>query len=468
MNYSSYEQRSKRYIDSLVINANLGAIGAGIFFVTLNACILETLLVIDSGLTYATYYIATLSSAIPFGAIFGGLISSFFADKFGRRRTMIFADILTIFTCFLSVSYDPIIMMTGRVLCGVITGINFMVIPLYVREISPPTMTGRAGSYFRIFFTLGMLLTFVVALWLQNPATKTDQLWRVISALPCLFAFLRTVIFLLWIRMDTPRYYIQRGQETNVIIALQKIYRQDQVEQIYLKEKKYEKATFWDLFGFQYKRQTLLIILLIFATELTGSNTLDFYTSAIFYNKFDAVAYVDEINKVRMLNVVFALVRLMASFLGKYLIEKAGRRPLIIYGSLLTIFFALLIRSSESMSFLIGQQSLVILYTAVQSLTFALVLPIYAAELLPSFGIALQVSVQMLCVGVVTLTFPYVGLGNYFLLFSLVGVLTFLPIFKLAKETKSKTFYEVYRLFHIEGGGGLLDDEAEEDRNYLY
>ena len=449
----------------MVFNANLGAIGAGIFFVALNACILEILLVIKSPNSYANYYSATLSSIIPLGAVFGGLASSFLADQFGRRKIMIIMDVLTIIGCALSVIANPYLIILGRVLCGIITGVNYMVIPLYVREISPPNMSGRAGSYFRIFFTLGIFITFLIALGLQKPANSNDELWRVIFALPCVFALSRTIIFLGWLKLDTPKYYLETGQESNALAALMEIYREDQVDQVFQREKKYEKASYFDVFRYQYRRQMVLIVLLIFATEFMGANALNFYTSSIFLGELDPNVRADDIARVRTLNVVFASVRFLASILGKYMIDKFGRRPLLIYGSLMSIFIAGLTAFSETVDFLIAEQSLIILYTAIQGLTFTLVLPVYTAELLPSFGIALQVVVQMFSIMVVTVAFPFVTIRTSFLVFAIVGAVTFIPIFKFAKETKSKTLNEVYRAFHAEKGSGLLDEEVGDDSN---
>lgn len=464
MNYSSYEFRSKKYIYFLTLHANLGALVGGMFFVALNACIWEVVKNFDDKFSESFDW-ALLSSAIPFGAIFGAWSSSYFAARKGRRTTLIVSDLVAIIGCLFSVSSSLGMMTFGRLICGFVAGINWTIIPLYVREISPPDLSGRSGAFFRIMFCAGMVLTFILALFLENPPTAADNMWRVIFLVPILFCIIRVVIFILSVQMDTPRYYMARDDEDNALLALAQIYKQEQVESIYRRENRFEDVrSFRDIWSGKYQRQFMIVFLLIFVDEFMGTNALSFYSTDIFLNEEKAYSKPTFFVDVRIFNVIFVTVRLGTTLIGTVLIDRIGRRPLILYGTLLTTIVGILVSISSSLHYYIQEKVLIVIFTGLQTLSLNLVLPIYSAELLPTFGIGLQVIFQMMCLLIVTWVFPFLVSINFgFMIFTAVGLFSFIPMFKLIKETKGKTLNEIYRLFHAERDSGLLDEEVVEE-----
>ena len=456
MYYSHTENRSRKYVNFLTRNANLGAIVCGMLFINVNTCIAEILRELDSQSEQERdFVLLATATALPFGAIFGGIISNFFANKYGRRLTMIIADLLTILGVLFSTQSSLEIMLFSRVVCGVATGINFMIIPLYVREISPPEMSGSMGSDFRISFSIGLLVPILMSIGLL--LKENIDFWKIIMISPCLLSIARIFCFLKWIRMDTPQYYIENGQEESAIVVLEKIFEGDRVDKIHHREKRFEMKSFWDIFGDRYRKQVIIVTLLIFAGELMGSNAINFYTTTIFAEN-DC-----EEQEIRILNILFMLARLVASIGGKFLVDKTGRKPLIVYGTIGSIFIAVPIIICEIYDLNPLQNVLFIMYTAVQGLTLSLVLPIYASELLPSLGVSLQVVIQMFSILIIAIIFATLGTGFSFSLFAGVGLVTLFPIWRLTKETKGKTINEVYAMFNSGNENGIDDDFDEED-----
>jgi len=472
MNYSSYEFRSKKFIYFLTFHANLGAFVTGMFFVALNACVWEVLATIKAPESSERFNKIALSAAIPFGAIFGAWGASAFAVKRGRRSSLIISDVIAVAACLISVDSSIFLIAMGRLLCGIYVGINWTIIPLYVREVSPPDLSGRSGAIFRIMFCAGILLTFILSLGFTlkeqdgEVYAKADPLWKVIFLLPILFCAIRTIIFIFIIRLETPRYYISQSDQENAMLALAQIYTDDQVKSIYSQESRFEDTSnFTEVLSPRFKRQASIVFLLILVNEFMGTNALTFYSTELFLDAGDKNSEANFF-KVRPLNVYFSLVRFLATVVGIALIDKVGRRPLMLYGTVFTTLVGALtaITSFFPEHLLIEEEILMIVFTGLQSMSLNLVLPIYTAELLPSYGMGLQVIFQMICILLVTLVFPYtVALEYAFIVFALVGVVSFIPMLKMVKETKGKTLNEIYRLFHAERDSGLLDEEVVEE-----
>ena len=79
---------------------------------------------------------------LPFGCIFGAIISNSLANKFGRKLAFVIADCFTILGAILGLINDPYVIMSGRFLGGISVGINSVLVPLYINEISPSEISG--------------------------------------------------------------------------------------------------------------------------------------------------------------------------------------------------------------------------------------------------------------------------------------------------------------------------------------
>jgi len=472
MYYTSKESQGKKYITFLVRNANLGAIASGITFVNFSASgeYIMSYLVTDPGDDEATAYIYfEFLIYLLFGAILGGLISIPVVNHIGRRKAMIIADVLTIIGCLAVIRSNLISLLLGRIICGAALGLNMMVIPVYVREISPPELSGRLGSYFRICFTIGLLIPFVCTLGFlfdSPPRFLCELVYR----MPCFFAVARLLNLLKRVEFDTPQFYMDRNQDAKAIAALEKILGGDRIEHIYHREKKFEIKGIRGLFGPKYRKQVLLVLLLIFASEFMGSNSLILNTSIIIAQgstspdgSQDQDPFQDS-QIQNLLNIAMGLARLISSILGSILLEKAGRKRLFLGGMLFSMFLIFWI--VRFINYKTIQICVIMLYSLCQSLTVSLVLPIYASELLPPSGVSLQVVFQMVCLLLSTRLYENQA-TVLFLYFALVGLVTILPIYKLAKETKGKTLNEVCFMFQPEYAKRLLDQSMDESVSEL-
>jgi len=118
------------------------------------------------------YYIPIATSILPATALFGTLLGGVLA-KCGRNFALILVDIVSIigiFVCMCSV-YDTnvYVLFAGRILCGLTTGLNSVLVSLYIKEISPVVISGKTGSYNLFFKQIGGFIGVAAGLLITNP-----------------------------------------------------------------------------------------------------------------------------------------------------------------------------------------------------------------------------------------------------------------------------------------------------------
>ena len=165
-------------------------------------------------------------SSVLLGSIFGAAIAGYLADRYGRRWALFLAGTLFFISAIGStVAPTFTFFVIVRLIGGIAVGIAALVAPLYIAEISPPSIRGRLVSMYQFAITLGVLVAFftndhfrVLAENYLNGATSKGfwswiltDVWRIMlgsEAIPCLF-FLGLLFFV----PVSPRFMMMRGNE---------------------------------------------------------------------------------------------------------------------------------------------------------------------------------------------------------------------------------------------------------------
>lgn len=121
---------------------------------------------------------------LPFGGVFGGLSSGFFADNFGRKTSIILINNIVIITACLNIisKYVSSIetLLAGRFLSGIYSGLFCGVVPLYLSEIAPVNLRGLAGTLNQLFLVVGILMSNIAGL---KQIFGTEYLWPVLGGI---------------------------------------------------------------------------------------------------------------------------------------------------------------------------------------------------------------------------------------------------------------------------------------------
>lgn len=151
----------------------------------------------------------SISSSIV--TISGGitiLLVGLIFPKTSRRLSIIVTDLLNIAGCILTLSSSILVFIIGRVMLGLGNGLTYAMIPIFIREMSPPEISGRVGSLNKIMFSLGLVLSFGLGMILPYKPESNNEFWKVIMIVPGLISLIRLPFFLFIFRFDSPKYYI--------------------------------------------------------------------------------------------------------------------------------------------------------------------------------------------------------------------------------------------------------------------
>ena len=464
--------KSLSYIYLLAAAASLGGYTTGLFFTLYNATKLEMFSTLDLSSRNDVFCESLLQSLVPLGALVGGLLSGPLAAAVGRRLSMILIDVLTVVGCVLTgADSHPnlTLFLFGRFICGITAGLNWTIVTLYIRETSPANMSGRTGSFFKIFFAVGIFTNYLLSLILPDKPDPQNKRWQILYLFPIVVTLTRTILLLFVFNFDTPKYYILKNQDSLAEDMLRQLYKEEYVSAIYDKEKKAPRFTaVKEYFTGKFKKQFMLACSLIVIFQFTGINLVMFYSTDMFFRAESNIS----LPEVRVFNIMIGLIRVISSLFAGVLADKFGRRAIFLAGSVLITIALFFMGIFGNFSFSGGIKFLVLFYTIANGFTFTTLLPVYMAEILPLTGCGLAVSFENLLVFVVTYLYPFLvndsflGLYNIFYLCCVSGVAGFIFVISKVKETKGKKDIEIFNEFNTEGADvGLLDEDMLETLN---
>ncbi len=386
-------------------------------------------------------------SIILLGALGGALISGTLADWLGRKKTILLTALIFILgATIISVSHSFFFLSVGRAVTGLAVGIISLTAPLYIAEISPPHYRGRFVSLSQLATTIGILAAYTVSLFYSN-----EGAWRMMFAVGVIPALVQ--IWALYFIPETPPWLLIKHQEKKAIAVMQKL-RSDSEWKEHLSEMKrsaapQKKSGWLALFNPKLRSVLLVGIFLNCFQQITGINTVIYYAPKIFQiagfeSAFGAILATLGVGGV---NVVFSIAAV-------WLLDKIGRRPLLIWGvggMVVSLFVLTLAFFTESQ--LIDLITLVSLMTYVASFAIGLgpIPSLLLSEIYP-----LKIRGKAMTVGtmsnwffnyLVSFTFldlmQHLGSAGIFCLYAVIGIAALWFFWRYIPETKGKSLEEI-------------------------
>ncbi len=272
-----------------------------------------------------------VSSAL-IGCILGVATAGWIIDTFGRKKGMIFAGFLFFISaigCAFPMNMEFLI--SSRLVGGIGVGVASMATPIYIAEIAPPSIRGKLVSINQVAIIVGMVLAYSVnrfiidlgdEVWMNNTA------WRWMFAAEAIPAIL--YLLLIYFIVESPRWLAKNQQLQNVKLVLQRITRPELVEQTYsaiLKNLKEEEGKILELFRPKMQRITIMAMLLALFQAITGINVIMYYAPRIFLTAGIGVG--DAYGH----SIIIGLVMFIFTLLSLFLVDRIGRRPLLLIAS---------------------------------------------------------------------------------------------------------------------------------------
>jgi sugar porter (SP) family MFS transporter len=399
----------------------------------------------------------TVSSAL-FGTMFGSLLVGRPADWWGRRPVLaLLAVVFVVAALGCALAWNWYALLFFRWLGGVAVGGASVICPVYITEIAPARRRGLLVAVSQFNIVLGILLAYlsnyVVARVIGAEHPNTWRWMFGVMTAPAL-AFLLTVLMI----PESPRWLVKRGRRPEAETVLARFGHENPVREAGEIEESLRaemSGTHQQLFQRKNLRPLLLACMIAAFNQLDGINAVLYYLADIF-----RMAGANQSNAL-MQSVIVGFANLVMTILAMGLIDRVGRKALLLVGSVTFVISHLLaawIFATHAQGWIV----MVALMGIVGSHAYSqgAVVWVIINELLPNAvrasGSALVTClVWVLCLAI-TWSFPVVaGLpsgGAYaFGFFAAMMVLQFFLLLKFLPETKGVSLEELQRRLTGEG-----------------
>jgi len=384
---------------------------------------------------------ASLAIGCVIGCFFAGNIS----DKYGRKPGLLIAAfIFAISSLFMGIAPNLYAFIGGRFFAGVGVGMASMLSPMYIAEVSPPKLRGRMVSLNQLTIVLGIVITHLVNYGLKDTG---PQAWRWMFG----SGVIPSTLFLLGVFTlpESPRWLTKESKHDKALGILKKIGGEDFALQTLsnIKEsiKGELKVSFREVFGKTVLPVVIIGVGLAVFQQWCGINVVFNYTAKIFESiGADRSEQLIQAVYIGLVNLVFTLVAMA-------LVDKLGRKPLMMIGAgglaVLYVIIGHVLKNTTG-----GTLSpFVLAAIATYALSLAPVTWVLISEIFPNRirGRATSIAViaLWLAYSVLVYTFPVIAeaLGEYvpFLVYAIICILGFMFILLRLPETKGKSLEEV-------------------------
>lgn len=393
----------------------------------------------------------TVSVAL-WGTMIGSLVVAKPGDLWGRRVVLIAcgaAYFVSALGCALAGGWYTLL--AFRFLGGIAIGASSVMAPMYIAEIAPARLRGRLVAVSQLNIVVGILVAFFTNYLLVNTGADNWRWMFGIMVIPSAAFFA-----LLFIVPDSPRWLVKIHQSDRARGVLEKVGAEDvesELHDIVLSLKEEQGAA--RLLQKKYRFAIWCAVLLPFFGILSGINVIMYYAPMIF-EKGGAST-----DAAMLQAVVVGAVNLVFTVLAMFFIDRFGRRPLLMIGTVgmgLSMAGAAVHYYDQSILGNGAMVGCVIAFVAFFAFSVGAVIWVFLSEIFPnrvrSRGQALGTFVDWLVNAVVGLVFPLAltlyGGGAVFLFFAVLEVPFFIFVLKVMPETRGKTLEELEQFIVLE------------------
>lgn len=385
-------------------------------------------------------------SSLYLGCILGTLFTGYFTDRFGRKLPLILAaGIFMISSVLMGWASTYSMLIFWRIVAGIGVGAASMLSPLYIAEVSPAAIRGRMVSINQLTIVTGILLAYFSNYMLAD--LENNWRWMFASgAVPAVLFF--GCVFLV---PESPRWLLSKGHVDKAKAVLGKIFGTTEAEQeidsIKSIVRKQVKGKLADLVKPGIAFMVMLGITLAVFQQISGANAVFFYAPIIFEKAGM------EVKDQLFQQIMIGVINLIFTVVAMQLVDKWGRKKLMLSGSSLMALWLFLIGVCYAFNFLEGYllTFFVLAFIATYATTLAPVTWVLIAEIFPTKvrGMAVSVATCMLWVACFALAYGFPVLielldaSQTFFLFSAICLLYFFILLKYVPETKGKTLEQV-------------------------
>lgn len=287
--------------------------------------IAAALIFVRSTFSLSTQMEEVVVSVVLAGSMVGAVVGGVFADRAGRRATLVWGGVLFIAGSILApLSPNVFALIVSRTLLGIAIGFTSVTAPVYVSELAPPQSRGMLIGLYQFALTGGIALADLVGYWLAN-----DHAWRLmfgLGAIPAVF-FLMLVLTV----PESPRWLVSHGRSAEAEAVLRS-YSDEAGTRLLLADIRAALTVtmekHWSALWTPTVRKALLVAVgFTVLQQVTGINTIIYYGPQIF-----ALAGIASDKNAIFATLLVAVVNVLATVIALVLVDRVGRKPLLYWG----------------------------------------------------------------------------------------------------------------------------------------
>ena len=387
----------------------------------------------------------TISIAL-IGTVIGSLFGARPSDIFGRKNTLYFVAIAYLLSSIGTALADNwYLFLVFRLLGGLGVGISSVTAPIYISEVSPADRRGRLVGLFQFNVVLGILVSYL-SNYLISQGGEASWRWMLgVQAFPS--ALFLTLIYFI---PESPRWLILKKGETGRALEILRVINPLNCEQELASIKNStlnDTASSSSLFSGQYKTPVKLAVLFAFFNQVSGINAIIYYAPRIFEMAgLGAHSSLLSTVGIGLINFIFTL-------LGINIIDKVGRRTLMLVGSFGLIVSLFLV----AFTFYTGHFSgfaipiYMMVFIAFFAFSQGAVIWVFISEIFPNQvrakGQTLGSSTHWVMAAIIAFCFPYLAesLGGAvtFSFFGTMMICQLIFVWKFMPETKGRSLEQI-------------------------
>nr|XP_012136196.1 PREDICTED: facilitated trehalose transporter Tret1-like [Megachile rotundata] len=282
----------------------------------------------DSPLPLTSDDASWMVSLVLLGCIPGTVMAAFIVKWFGRKMSLLISGVpFAISWILIIIAWNPYILYIARFIGGIGSGIAYVLSPMYIGEIADKEIRGSLGSFIKLMVTFGELYAHAI-----GPYVSYEVLAYSCAIIPAIF--LLTFSFM----PESPYYLLMKNRDQEAIHSLKSLKRyatQDQLEEDLEQMQKTmirdlsDKGHFWDLFNTPGNRKAVLISFgLQVVLQFSGLAAVESYTQEILEEADTGLSAATAV-------IVLSALQLVAGVGASVLVDKWGRKPLLLITTLL-------------------------------------------------------------------------------------------------------------------------------------
>lgn len=412
-------------------------------------------------------------ASVLLGCVVGAFFAGTLADRFGRKPIMLFTAVIFVISALGSgMSESSVEFVLYRLLGGLAVGAASILAPMYISEIAPSNIRGRLATLQQLMIVLGLFVSFISNYWLVSySGGAQEELWLGFQTWSWMFWAEILPAFIFFIALlfipESPRFLVASNQANKAIKILTSMSNNTiaiaKVKDIKSTVRENSRPNLRDLVSkYTNKIHPLIWIGITISAlqQFTGINVIFYYGSTLWraagFGEADAL----------LTNVISGSVNIIFTFIAIILIDKVGRKPLLLIGSIgqaimlgvLAYLFGTATLDDTNNLILEGNNGTLALiaanaYIAFFAASWGPVMWVMLGEMFPNQyrGAALAVCgiAQWGSNFTISMTFPimlsYLGLGFSYAIYASFGVLAYFFVRTYVTETKGKSLEEISR-----------------------